>query len=466
MAQTKVYYDNGWSYSGDNKLNYLGTFYNPSSSERAEISSLTVYIGTVYGPCTWGDSVYGSGNSFQTYMKAGGVSSGYVTVSNVVTTFMGAGGYTPNQSQCTAHTFYFSTPVSVSAGSSAEIYIWCPNAASNQVIAYRRSEPYGITVTYENIPNKKPNPTSVTIECTDFDAHSISWKVKTGSTATSCKVYRDGSEKGKYSLSGNVAKGVFSGISSSIHKISAAAVNGNSDWVYSSSVTVDCTTPPINNLKITPTASNKGTLNFTSTYNVNYTLKGADGVTYATGRVDANKNPKAKVSLKNNSVQKYTLYISRIDNKKIGNSKSAGSVNTRKAVIKLTGSPAGLNYKFNAKSDILCNTWKYTLLDKSTGLSSTYTYNTSDDVSTSGLIKNLKPNTTYELHVSAITTESGLSSTSNSISFKPQGVVRIANSEKDKIGVQYTVFVYDTKEEHWDAVVPYVWDGNNWVVCV
>ena len=68
--------------------------------------------------------------------------------------------------------------------------------------------------------------------------------------------------------------------------------------------------------------------------------------------------------------------------------------------------------------------------------------------------------------MSAITTESGLSSTSNSISFKPQGVVRIANSEKDKIGVQYTVFVYDTKEKHWDAVVPYVWDGNNWVVCV
>ena len=466
MAQKKVYYDNGWSYSGDNKLNYLGTFYNPSSSEKAAISSLTVYIGTVRGVCSWGEYVVGNGNSFQTYMQVGGVSSRYVTVSNVVTTYSGAGGYTPNQSQCEAHTFYFSTPVSVAAGSSADIYIWCPSAGSNQVIAYRRNEPYGISVTYENIPNKKPTPTSVSITCTDFDASSISWKVTTGSTATSCRAYLDGVNNGTYRMSANTAQGVFSGVSSSIHNISASAVNGNSDWTYSSTVTVDCTIPPINNLSIIPTASNKGILNFTSTYSVSYTLKGIDGITYATGRVDANKNPKVTVSLKNNSVQNYTLYISRLDNTKIGNSKSVGSVNTRKAVIKLTGEPAGLMYSFNATSDILCNTWNYTLVNKNTGESNNYTYSTPDSIATSGIIRDLKPNITYELYVSAKTTGSGLVSTSNSLVFISKGFVRIASSGNDKTGVQYIVFVYDTVDKQWKAVVPFVWDGNSWVVCV
>ena len=99
MAEIKVYYDNEWSYSGDNKLNYIGTFRNPSSSEKAEIHSLTVNIGTIRGECSWGDYLYGNGSSFSTYMKAGSYTSESRTVSNVVTTYRGAGGYTPNQSQ-------------------------------------------------------------------------------------------------------------------------------------------------------------------------------------------------------------------------------------------------------------------------------------------------------------------------------------------------------------------------------
>lgn len=464
MSEIKVYYDNGWSYSGDNRLNYLGTFRNPSSSEKAEINSLTVYIGTIRGECSWGDYVYGDGSSFSTYMKAGSYSSNSRTVSNVVTTSLGAGGYTPNTSQCKACTFTFSTPAVVSPGSSADLYIWCPSAGNNQAIAYRRYEPYGITVSYQNIPNKKPNPTSVSITYTDFTANSINWKVTTGSTATSCEVYLDDVYKGTYSLSGNTATGVFSSISSSVHYIKASAVNGNSDRVWSSRVTVDCTTPPINNLSITPTASNKGTLNFTSTYGVNYTLKGADGITYATGRVDANKNPKAQVSLRNNSTQKYTLYISRIDNSKIGNSKSTGDVSTRVAVISLTGEPGGLVYNFTATSDITCNKWNYVLRQLSSGATSSAVYKVDDATSASGIIRNLEANTTYELYVEAVTKVSGIAAKSNVLRFTPQGFVRIASGASD--GTQYTVFVYDDIDKKWKALVPYVWDGNNWVVCV
>lgn len=466
MAEIKVYYDNEWSYSGDNKLNYIGTFRNPSSSERAEIHSLTVHIGTIKGECSWGDHLYGNGSSFLTYMKAGSYTSESRTVSNVVTTYRGSGGYTPNQSKCQPYTFTFSPPAVVSARSSADLYIWCPSAGNNQAIAYRRFEPYGITVSYTNVPNKKPNPSSVSITYTDFTANSINWKVTTGSTATSCKVYLDDVYKGTYSLSGNTAQGVFSGVSSSVHRLKAYAVNDNSDWVESSAVYVDCTIPPINNLSVKPTSSNKGTLNFTSTYNVNYTLKGYDGITYATGKVNANTNPGAQVSLRNNSEQKYTLYITRIDNSKIGNSKSTETIYTRVAVIKLTGEPGGLLYNFKATSDIMCNNWKYILKDVTTGDKRTGVYNTTDTTSTTGVIRNLKLNIVYELYVEALTSVSGLASKSNTLRFIPQGFARISEGTTGDDGKLYTVFVYEPSDKKWNAVVPYVWDGNNWVVCV
>ena len=467
MAEIKVYYDNGWSYSGDNKLNYLGTFRNPSSSERAEIHSLTVNIGTIRGECSWGDHLYGNGNPFSTYMKAGSYTSESLTVSNVVTTYRGSGGYTPNQSQCQPYTFTFSTPAVVSPGSSADLYIWCPSAGNNQAIAYRRSEPYGITVSYTNVPNKKPNPSSVSITCTDFTANSISWKVTTGSTATSCKVYLDDVYKGTYSLSGNTAQGIFSGVSSNVHRLQAYAINGNSEWVLSPTISVDCTIPPINNFSINPTSSNKGILRFTSTYNVNYTLKGYDGITYATGKVNANTNPEAQVSLLNNSTQGYTLYITRIDNTKIGNSKSIDDVSTRVAIISLTGEPGGLLYNFKATSDIMCNNWKYVLKDVNTGDKKDVVYNTVDATYTSGIIRNLKVDNVYELYVEALTSVSGLISKSNTLRFKPEGFARISEGVTgDAGGKLYTVFVYEPLDKKWNAVVPYVWDGNNWVVCV
>ena len=466
MAEIKVYYDNGWSYSGDNRLNYIGTFKNPSSSERAEIHSLTVNIGTIKGECSWGDYLYGNGSPFSTYMKAGSYTSNYRTVSNVVTTYRGAGGYTPSMSQCQAYTFTFSTPAAVSAGSSADLYIWCPSSGNNQAIAYRRSEPYGITVNYTNIPNKKPNPLSVLITCTDFNANSINWKVTTGSTATSCKVYLDDVYKGTYSLSGNTAQGIFSGVSSSVHRLKAYAINVNSDWVSSPTISVDCTIPPINNLSINPTSSNKGILRFTSTYNVNYTLKGYDGITYATGKVNANINPEAQVSLRDNSTQRYTLYITRIDNNKIGNSKSTDDISARIATINLTGEPGGLLYNFKATSDIMCNNWKYVLREVGTESWNTAVYNTADSILTSGTIRNLKVDTVYELYVEALTCVSGLVSKSNTLRFKPQGFARISEGVTGDDGKLYTVFVYDPADKKWNAVVPYIWDGNNWVVCV
>ena len=188
----------------------------------------------------------------------------------------------------------------------------------------------------------------------------------------------------------------------------AYAVNGNSDWVVSPVISVDCTIPPINNLSINPTSSNKGILKFTSTYNVNYTLKGFDGITYATGKVNANTNPEAQVSLLNNSTQGYTLYITRIDNTKIGNRKSIDDVSTRVAIISLTGEPGGLLYNFKATSDIMCNRWKYVLKDVNTGDKKDVVYNTVDATYTSGIIRNLKVDNVYELYVEALTSVSGL----------------------------------------------------------
>lgn len=172
------------------------------------------------------------------------------------------------------------------------------------------------------------------------------------------------------------------------------------------------------------------------------------------------------MSLRDNSTQRYTLYITRIDNNKIGNSKSTDDISARIATINLTGEPGGLLYNFKATSDIMCNNWKYVLREVGTESLNTAVYNTSDAISTSGIIRNLKLDTVYELYVEALTCVSGLVSKSNTLRFKPQGFARISDGVTGDDGKIYTVFVYDSTDKKWNAVVPYVWDGNNWVVCV
>lgn len=461
MAQLTINYNTGWSYNAQGRLNTIGTFNNPSRSERAEISSITVNIGTISGWCTAGDTVYGNGSAISTYIQVGSTNSATVSVSKVVNV-TGRPSYSyPIRNQMTAYTFTFSPAVSVGAGSSATVKIWCPSLGDNQLLGY--DDRKGVRVTYQNIPNIQPTPTSVTISCTNFTATSISWKVTTGSAATSCRVYLDNSVKDSKGMRGNQATGTMNSVSSTVHSIKADAMNVNSSWVGSNTVRVDCTIPPINNLSINPLSSNTGALHFTSTYNVNYTLVGSDGVTYATGQVNANTDPSARVSLKNNSLTTYTLKIARKDNTKITNSKSTGNVDTRVANITLSGDDEGILYTFTAKSTYSCNNWIYYLQDTVTGMTTQVSYYSGSTTSNSRILTNLIPNRNYRLYVTANTVSSGLRITSNTITFKVNGCARIYDNGEFKV---ITPYVYDSSAKVWRQVIPYVWNGSEWEICV
>ena len=460
MAQMNVAAEGGWSYNATGQLVTIGTFRNPSGSQRAEISSVTLRLGTVNGLCTAGDRVRGYGNPISTHLEINGTNSGNVTVTKVVNV-TGSGETYPIRSQMTNYTFTFSPAASVPAGSSASIKIQTPSSSNGLVLGFDGNP--GLTVTYQNIPNIQPAPQNVRISCTDFTATTISWKVTTGSAATSCKVYLDGSLKTTVKMSGNQATGTLTGVSSTTHSIRAEAMNVNSSWVGSNTVNVDCTIPPINNLGVVPTSSNKGVLHFTSTYNVNYILTGSDGVQYASGKVNKNQDPNVTISLKNNSNISYTLKIARTDNTKITNSKSTGNVDTRVATITLSGTAEGILFNFTASANYSCKNWYYVLQDTVTGNQTTLNYNIGVATSTKYTLNGLVPQRNYKLYVYATTNSSGLLATSNTITFKVNGCGRVYDEGKEKV---VTVYIYDSTAQQWKQYVPYVWNGNEWVICV
>ena len=459
MAQMNVASEVSWSYNGTGNLVTIGTFRNPSKSQRAEISSVTLKLGTVNGLCTDGDRVRGYGKPISTYLQINGTNSGSVTVRKVVGV-TGSGKTYPIRSQMTNYTFTFSSAVSVPAGSSASIKIKTPSSSNGLVLGFDGNS--GLTVTYQNIPNIQPAPQNVRISCTDFTSTTISWKVTTSSSATSCRVYLDGGLKTTVGMSGNQATGTLTGVSSTTHSIKAEAMNVNSSWVGSNTVNVDCTIPPINNLRVVPTSSNKGVLHFTSTYNVDYTLTGSDGVQYASGNVGKNQDPSVTISLKNNSNISYTLKIARTDNTKITNSKSTGNVDTRVAKITLSGTAEGILFNFTATADYSCKNWYYVLQDTVTGNQNIASYNTGVTTTTKYTLDELVPQRNYRLYVYATTNSSGLIATSNVINFKVNGCGRVYDGGKEKV---VTVYIYDSTAQQWKQYVPYVWNGNEWVIC-
>lgn len=445
-----------WSYNATAKLTSIVTFKNPSSSERAEISSIVLYLGSVNGTCTAGRVVTGNGSPITTYLSINGTTSNNVTVTRVT-------GVTDNPSypiisQTDAYTFTFSPAVSIAANSSASVLIQCPSGG--KVLAFNgktkrdngTTKPNGkpVTIYYENIPNIAPSPTSVTISCTSFTATKISWKVTTGSTATDCRVYLDGSLNSTNSMSGNSASGTISSVTSTVHTLRAEAKNNNSSWVGSNTITVDCTIPSIYNARITPSSSTKGVLSFTSDYNINYSLDGT-----SLGSVNADVNPNKTVTLSNNQLASYTLSIARRDNTSITNSTIINNVDTRVPIITLSYKVNGTSCTFTATSNTTCNNWYYTLDGAATSITNTST------TSVSGTINNLQVNKTYTLIVYATKVSNNLQGVSNSVYPKATGCARIFDNNTSKVAS-----IYIWVNGKWVPAIPYIWDNGVWKLCV
>lgn len=466
MAQMTIESTSGFSYNGTGDNAPIATFRNPSNSERAEISSLVIYLGSVRGTCTWGTIAYGDGGPFSTYVTINSVRSSSVTVNNTVGTYTGRGGVTPDLGGTRAYTFTFSSPVSVAAGSSATIYIQTPSTSNSKVMAFNGRTTYingnhnpdgrAMTLTYTNIPNIAPAPSSVKIQCTDYDANSITWKVTVSGSVTNYEIYRDNNRVSTQSTTSKTLTGTMTGVSSSFHNIYARAKNSNSAWVDSNVVTVDCTRPPINNASIRVITRNQGILNFTSTYQVQYLLNNT-----LLGTVNANTSPNATVNLNSNSISNYLLEVKRNDNKKINNTLTLKNVDSTVASITLNLTVEGMQVNYNARASKSCRAWQYRVLDERYVQVKSGTITNSTVTQVSSYLTGLEVNKKYYLQVAAVTQSSGLATESNMVQFELKGCSRIWDGNEWTVGIAY---VYDN--DQWKQVIPYVWNGNEWVVCV
>lgn len=307
-------------------------------------------------------------------------------------------------------------------------------------------------------------PSSVSLSLVDYTATSITWNAKADRVARNYEVFLDSKSNYSSSMNGTAITNGKTTVSSAPHSIYVRMKGTASNWVSSNTISADCTIPPINNLRIDVDSVNSGTLHFTTTYNVTYTLKGSDGIQYASGSVNANKDPATKVTLRNNSSITYTLTISRKTiNSYITNSKSTGNVDTRVATITLSGTAEGILFNFTATANYSCKNWYYVLQDTVTGNLTTLNYNTGVTTSTKYTLDELVPQRNYRLYVYATTNSSGLIATSNAINFKVNGCGRVYDGGKEKV---VTVYIYDSAAKQWKQYVPYVWNGNEWVICV
>ena len=466
MAQMNIESTAGWSYNGKDVVAPICTFKNPSNTEKAEIYSVTLYLGTVRGTCTAGDHAYGDGGSFDTYVSIEGQKSEWQPITNVIGVISGSTGTYPNYEQMTqAYTFRFSSAVVIPAGTNATISIKTPSTANSKVLALNGKTTFSngspipngkqITVEYANVPNIAPKPTNVFITCTDYTAERISWKAGCSGSVTNYKVYLDGDVKFTNNTTANSIIGSFS-VSSSRHDIHVEVKNSNSEWVSSNKVYVDCTIPPIEDPNIQVTTTNKGILNFTSTYDVRYFL---DDI--ALGSVKANTNPRKTVTLKNNTISNYVLKVARSDNNKIHNSRTIKNVDSVAAKLVLNAQVQGTSVAYKVTADKVCTLWDYVVYDENTHIVQNGTINKTGTF-IEGTINGLELNKKYSLQFQATRKDNGIKSKSNTYRFETNGCVRIKvdNSQSWKIGIPY---VYDNGK--WNQLIPYIWDGTEWVVC-
>lgn len=469
MAQMNIESTAGWSYNGRDVVAPICTFRNPSNTEKAEIYSVRLYLGTVRGTCTAGDRAYGDGGAFDTYVNIGGQNSSTLTVSHVVGVTSSSSGSYPNYAQMTEryYDFKFEPAVVILAGTNATISIKTPSTANSKVLALNGKTTFSngspnpngkqITVEYANVPNIAPKPTNVSIICTDYTATRITWKAGCSGNVTNYKVYLDDVIKYSQDTTANSITSSFS-VSSSWHSIRVEVKNSNSEWVQSSPVYVDCTIPPIKDPKIEVTTTNKGVLNFTSTYDVRYFLDNTD-----LGSVKAGTNPKKTVTLKNNTISNYMLKVLRSDNNKIENSRSINNVDSIAAKLVLNAQVQGTSVVYEVTADKVCTVWDYVVYDDNLHIvrNGTVTSKTGT-LSIKGTIKGLELNKEYSLQFQAERKDNGVVSKSNTYRFETNGCVRIKvdNSQSWKIGIPY---VYDNGK--WNQLIPYIWNGTEWIVC-
>ena len=488
MSTMQIASTAGWTYNGTGSLATLGTYTNPDSSQKIRINSLTVYMGTVKGTCNTGTTATGNGSTISTYIYINNIKSNTVTVNNVVGTLSSSKGSYPNRSQTSPYTFTFSSEVIVNAGATFTIKIQTPSTSNRQVLALNgdRNNVGGqyMTLNYDAIPNVSPAPSNLNLRVNSFGAGIQTdvdpWAnctVSANSVFTEAVIYFiiNGvayNENGTIYSSGTTTASRRIGIRDTVCELYARARNGNSNWVESNHVTIDCTRPTVSELSLDVVTSDAGALYFRPDSNVNYAFWWPEGYNNDPGgqggsairNVYTNKN----VQLIPNVIENYVITLHREStpgNYTIGNAFSIRNINTQTPSITLTGEVFGTSFSFYASAIRTCNNWRYTLQNTATGSTQTSDTLASGVSSITGLLSELEPNTQYIIKISARDYNSNLTGYSNEITFTTSGCVRIFVDGQWQLS---KVYIFNKSLQIWQAATPYIFNSstNEWDICV
>lgn len=303
-----------------------------------------------------------------------------------------------------------------------------------------------------NLSNIGPlGPTKVTLTRTAYDATSISWFASADSNVTDYRVYVNGGLAATGTTTGISRSGTTT-VSSRQNTLYVMMKYNNSSWVTSNTITADCTLPSANNLTVTPTSTNAGTLSFSSNYNVQYNFNGT------TGTLSVGNTANVKVNLNNNTVSTYTLQLTRTDNNRISNSFNV-TVDSRLATLNLS---VNGDY-YNCTANLQCYNWSYLIWNPQTTETITGGPYANLTTSINFRMPNLAPGTWY-MQVSAITYSSKLRATSNTVMFNIAGTQIYDGNNFRPV----TPYVFNGTE--WQEVVPYVFISNtgtedDWRIC-
>ena len=144
-------FNNNWTYCAQEGYISAGTFKN-TNSQKIQISSVSLWLGTLSGYVNAGDIATGNGKAISTTVKIGSTVSSSVSVTATTgTAYDSSVGYYPTHKNNPEYKFPIS--VTVNAGETITIYVYAPNGINTSTgNCLTKTQGKG-TVTYEVVPD-------------------------------------------------------------------------------------------------------------------------------------------------------------------------------------------------------------------------------------------------------------------------------------------------------------------------
>ena len=249
------------------------------------------------------------------------------------------------------------------------------------------------------------------------------------------------------------------------HTIYVRARNSyNNVWSDWKSVACDSRQPNINNFSLTPTASNKAKVNFTSDYDCYWKITGTNLDSGWKGPVTAKNSPDTEITVRNNVNESYTLNVKRSYNENLTNSSSI-YCNTVLPVLTINKiSTTGAQMKIDVSASVKCKDWTVKLIPKQGSIIEEVISDFDDNDKAIIIVNDLQMNVPYTITITATSVSNNLSNSTSHYNITCVGCVRLGDDDEVKLA---SIQIYDINKKAFLGAVPYVYDDNikQWRQC-